>query len=71
MVIRNQSYKIVSSNAQVSRTNIKASQNHFEKNDKYMDYALWVKDLHHSFKKKCLYYTHGRFKNCKILARLK
>ena len=53
MVIRNQSYKIVSSYAQVSRTNIKASQNdlrnvyvNIKKNDKYMDNALWVKDLH-------------------------
>jgi hypothetical protein len=60
MVIRNQSDKIASNYAQVSRTNIKASQNDFEKyvykyikkNDKYMDYALWVKDLHHSFGKK-------------------
>ena len=60
MVIRNQSDKIASGYAQVSRANIKASQNDFEKyvykyikkNDKYMDYALWVKDLHHSFGKK-------------------
>lgn len=60
MIIRNQSDKIVSGYAQVSDTNIKASQNDFEKylhkyikkNDKQMDYALWAKDLYHSFGKK-------------------
>jgi hypothetical protein len=60
MVIRNQFDKIASSYAQVSRTNIKASQDDFEKyvnkhimrNNKYLDYAPWVIDLYHSFGRK-------------------
>lgn len=59
MVIRNQFERLASEYAQVSDTNIKASQSDFERhidkhikqNDMHLDYAIWVKDLYKSFGK--------------------
>ncbi|WP_127844469.1 sulfotransferase domain-containing protein [Psychroflexus aestuariivivens] len=59
MVIRNQFERLASEYAQVSVTNIKASQydferyidNHIKQNNKHLDYVAWVSDLYESFSK--------------------
>jgi hypothetical protein len=60
IIIRNQFDKIASEYAQVSYTNIKASQSDFEKqvsthiqkNGQHLNYAVWVKELYQAFSKK-------------------